>query len=407
MVINIAKRYQRELTNLQINEILNYLGINSESYNTILESRNGRYVLVQNGDKNYYIIFSSKNAQDGRNSFINQYIATVLQSFVQDQSHNKEIYVYLLDTSRYAETAYMLDTYRMLKNIDIKILNESKLKAYPIEPYRSVTEWKNARNERQDYNPGNNSTYVLENEDSYTIYGKSFGANGKEASLICCTIAQIAVLEGKSVHLYQVEDNDANGLSSQDIKLLQYYGVKIEKSILPRFEPRQYLKQQVQETSRDQATFQLNLLNKYGAKKCFICGNNVEETIIASHIHRIADIDKSSLSWEEKCKAAVDPDNGFWLCANHDKMFEYGLFFFMNQNLKVSNQLKPLIDNIEISLNRTIGLINNDMLKNQVFEFVKRNNDLLVLKNFTIDTYYYSPSMYQYLELHRSRVNGY
>jgi hypothetical protein len=407
MVINIAERYQYELTNSQIREILNSLGIQNEFYEVILEKRNGRYILIKNSNKDYYVIFSSKNAQDGRNSFINQYIATVLQSFVQDQTQSKEIYVYLIDTTRYAETAYMIDTYKMLKNIGITILNEDNLSIHPIEPYKSVSEWKTARNERQDYNPGNNSTYVLENEDSYTIYGKSFGANGKEASLICCTIAQIARLEGKDVHLYQVEDNDASGLSSQDIKLLQYYGVIVEKSILPRFEPRQYLKQQVQETSRDQATFQLNLLNKYGAKKCFICGNTIEESIIASHIHRIADIDKSSLSWDEKCKAAVDPDNGFWLCANHDKMFEYGLFYFISQSLKISNQLKPLIDNLEVTLNRTVGQVNNDVLKNQIFEFVKRNNDLLVLKNFTIDTYFYSPSMYDYLELHRSRVNGY
>ena len=407
MIVNIAERYQNELTNTQIIEILNLLGLYVDTYNVIVSSRNGRYILVQHDNKNYYVVFSSKSAQDGRNSFINQYISTVLQSFVQDQNENKEIAVYLMDTTRYAETSYMIDTYKMLKNVGLTILNESALRVYPIEPYKSVTEWKTARNERQNYNPGNNSTYVLENEDSYFIYGKSFGANGKEASLICCTVAQIARLEGKTVHLYQVEDNDATGLSSQDIKLLQYYGVIIEKSILPRFEPRQYLRQQVQETSRDQATFQLNLLNKYGAKKCFICGNNIEETIIASHIHRVADIDRSNLTWEEKCKAAVDPDNGFWLCANHDKMFEYGLFYFLNQNLKVSNQLRPLIDHIEGALNRTVSQINNEVLKNQVFEFVKRNNDLLVLKNFTIDTYFYTPSMYEYLELHRSRVNGF
>lgn len=407
MVINIAQRYRDELSNPQIREILNSLDIRIGSYEVDLSSRNGRYILIQNDGINYYVIFSSKNAQDGRNSFINQYIATVLQSFVQDETQNKEIHVYLMDTTRYAETAYMIDTYKMLKNMGISILNEASLNVFPIEPYKSVNEWKTARKERQDYNPGNNSTYVLENENSYTIYGKSFGANGKEASLICCTISQIAKAEEKSVHLYQVEDNEASGLSSKDIKLLQYYGVLVEKSILPRFEPRQYLKQQVQETSRDQATFQLNLLNKYGAKKCFICGNTVEESIIASHIHRIADIDKSSLSWDEKCKAAVDPDNGFWLCANHDKMFEYGLFYFISQNLRVSNQLKPLIENLEITLNRTVGQIGSEVLKNQIFEFVKRNNDLLVLKNFIIDTYYYSPSMYGYLELHRSRVNGY
>jgi hypothetical protein len=407
MNIFIPERYQNELTNSNISEILKGLKLSDEKYKVILKNRNGRNIIVEHENRKIYVIFSRKNAAEARNAFINQYISTVLQAFVSDKSHNKELYVYLMDVTRYAETAYMIDTYRMLKNMGIEIINERNLRCSPIKPYMSVREWKTARNERQDYNPGNNSTYVLENEDSYTIYGKSFGANGKEASFICCTIAQIAKIEEKRVHLYQVEDNDSIGLSSKDLNLLKYYGVVVEKSILPRFEPKQYLKQQVQSSSRDQATFQYNLLNKYGAKKCIICGHKVEESIIASHIHRIADIDKSNLTWDEKCKAAVDPENGFWLCANHDKMFEYGLIYFINQNLKLSNQIRPLVENLEITVNRTISQIDNDILKNQISEFVKRNNDLLVLRDYMIDTYFYSLNMHNYLEQHRSRVKGY
>jgi len=406
MKISIPERYSTELTNIQIKEILTTLAIPCEHYVISLVSRNGRNLIIESNDRKIYVIFSRKDASEGRNTFLNQYIATVLKAFIDDTSANKEIYVYLMDTSRYAETPYMIDTYRMLKNIGILIINEHNLSAHPIQSYSSVMEWKTAREDRQNYNPGNNSTYVLENENSYTLYGKSFGANGKEASLICCTIAQIANKEGKKVHLYQVEDNEADKMSAQDIKLLQFYGVIIEKSILPKFGPRQYYKQQIQSSSRDQATFQFNLLNKYGSKKCFICGNKVEESIIASHIHRITDIDKSDMSWEEKCKAAVDPDNGFWLCANHDKMFEYGLFYFKDQNLATANQIKPMIESIENNLLRTANQIDDDVLKNQIMDFVCKNNHLLVLKDFKIDTMYYSPSMRDYLELHRLRVNG-
>lgn len=406
MNIQIPERYQRELTRNNILDILQLLHIYDETYTVSLTSRNGRNIIIEKDNRKIYVIFS-RNDTDSRNAFLNQYVATVLKAYVHDESSNKDIHVYLLDTTRFATTPYMVDTYKMLKTLGISILNESNLNIGRIEAYTSVREWKATRTERQNYNPGNNSTYVLENEDSYTIYGKSFGANGKEASFICCTIAQIASIEEKSVHLYQVEDNQATGLSLPDVKLLEYFGVIIEKSILPRFEPRQYQKQQVISTSRDQATFQYNLLNKYGSKKCFICGNRVEETIIASHIHRVTDIDKSNLQWDEKCKAAVDPDNGFWLCANHDKMFEYGLFYFIDQILKTSNQVNPLIEKLEHNVIKTVGQITNEVLKNQIFEFVKRNNDLLVLKEFKIDTYYFSPTMHEYLELHRLRVNGF
>jgi len=406
MNIQVPERYQRELTRDNFREILQSLGIFDETYIVSLTTRNGRSIIIEKDDRKIYVIFSSKET-DSRNAFLNQYVATVLKSYVLDESRQKEIYVYLLVTSRFASTPYMVDTYKMLKTLGISILNEPNLNIGAIEPYTSVRDWKATRTERQNYNPGNNSTYVLENEDSYTVYGKSFGANGKETSFICCTIAKIASTEEKRVHLYQVEDNQASGLSLQDVRLLEYYGVIIEKNILPRFEPRQYQRLQVFGTSRDQATFQFNLLNKYGSKKCLICGNRIEESIIASHIHRITDIDKSNLSWDEKCKAAVDPDNGFWLCANHDKMFEHGLYYFIDQFLKTSNQVNPLIETLEQSMIRTVSQISNEVLKNQILEFVKRNNDLLVLKEFKIDTYYFSPTMHEYLELHRLRVNGF
>lgn len=406
MNIQVPERYQRELTRDNFREILQSLGIFDETYIVSLTTRNGRNIIIEKDDRKIYVIFSSKET-DSRNAFLNQYIATVLKSYVLDESRRKEIYVYLLVTSRFASTPYMVDTYKMLKTLGISILNGSNLNIGTIEPYASVRDWKATRTERQNYNPGNNSTYVLESEDSYTVYGKSFGANGKETSFICCTIAKIASSEEKRVHLYQVEDNQASGLSLQDVRLLEYYGVIIEKNILPRFEPRQYQRLQVVSTSRDQATFQFNLLNKYGSKKCLICENRIEESIIASHIHRITDIDKSNLSWDEKCKAAVDPDNGFWLCANHDKMFEHGLYYFVDQFLKTSNQVNPLIETLEQRMLRTVSQISNEVLKKQILEFVKRNNDLLVLKDFKIDTIHFSPIMHEYLELHRLRVNGY
>jgi hypothetical protein len=204
-----------------------------------------------------------------------------------------------------------------------------------------------------------------------------------------------------------VEDNESKKLSETDKELIISYGVKVENKLLPPFGPKQYEQQIAVESVRNQAAFQLNLLNKYGSKRCLICGNNVEETIIASHIHRITDIDKSSISHDEKCKEAVDPDNGFWLCATHDKMFETGLFFFLNQELKAKVKISQLINSNESTLNTYLRNLNNDISRRQLSEFFKQNNYILCLKDFVIQNKYYSNPMHYYLEKHRERVKGF
>ena len=48
-----------------------------------------------------------------------------------------------------------------------------------------------------------------------------------------------------------------------------------------------------------------------------------------------------NISSDEKRRMAVDADNGLWLCANHDKMFENGILTFdKNGNLILNPYLK-------------------------------------------------------------------
>ena len=407
MNIYIPNTYRDQLTNNQILDILRRLNINETNYNVILERRFGRNIKIEHNNRLIYVIFSRQSAEDGRNTFLTQYLATVLSFYVNDETeYNKEIYVYLLDTSRRALASYIVDTYRMLKNLSISILNEDQLDFPTIERYQTLREWKSARENRKNYNSGNNSTYVLDGEEECYIYGKSFGANGKETAFISCVVAQIATHENKETHLYQVEDNNATQISENDRNLLEYYGVIVEGNLLPAFGPNQNQIVQPRQTSRNQAVFQFNLLNKYGDKKCVICGSDIEESIIASHIHRVADIDNSNDDWNVKCEKAVDPDNGFWLCANHDKWFEYGLIYFRNQNLIISNQLNQFVESIERNLILTLNSINDQTLKNQLKAFISKGNDLLVLRNYQIEDAYFSPRMRDYLELHKTRVNG-
>ncbi len=405
MIITIPLRYERQITRTQINDILNHLNLNG-NYSVVTRRGNGRRITIETDQRKIYVIFSARNAQDARNAFLNQYITTVLYEYTFDQTNlEKQIFIYLLDTSRYAATNYMIDTYKMLITMGIEILNVDDLNIGVIDGYETVNEWKDIREERRAYNSGNRSSYVLINEDSYFIFGKTFGANSKETALISCMVSNIARNENKTVHLFQVIDNETESLSRKDLRLLENLNIIIEDEITPQFGPEQY-ERPMRESSRNTPVFHLNLLNKYGQKKCFICGNDIEEIIIGAHIHRVADIDNSQISWEDKSRLAVDPDNGFWLCSNHDKLFEYGLFYFVNQTLRPSTEIYEMIEETKVQSERYLVPISDDIIRRQIRAIIKRNHDLWVMEDFEIPTMYYSTNMHDYLELHRQRVRG-
>ena len=368
MKVFVRKRYKEELSLNVVNNILTIL------HKPLIENveyinGNGRCVIIENKNEKIYVIVSRENA-DARNAFLAQYIPTVLSEFIEDSYINKKIYIYLLDTSEKAKTNFIIDTYRVAKTLGINILNEKDLKMSPIMPYMTFRDWKYAKTDRQNYNSANNSSYAMEEENQYTIFGKLYGANGKDASFTACQLAKIAEKENKILNFVQVKEHGTESVSSTDRKLLEYYKVNISDGAI-------ILKdRQVHDrsTCRKQDEFKFNLLEKYGAKKCYLCGCDIEQNIIASHIHRVTDIDHSNLSDMDKRLQAVDADNGFWLCANHDKMFEYGIITFdYNGNLVISPTMKE----------NQINFINNitDVMKIKDEHFTKKLLDYLMIHN--------------------------
>ena len=368
MKVFVRKRYKEELSLNVVNNILTIL------HKPLIENveyinGNGRCVIIENKNEKIYVIVSRENA-DARNAFLAQYIPTVLSEFIEDSYINKKIYIYLLDTSEKAKTNFIIDTYRVAKTLGINILNEKDLKMSPIMPYMTFRDWKYAKTDRQNYNSANNSSYAMEEENQYTIFGKLYGANGKDASFTACQLAKIAEKENKILNFVQVKEHGTESVSSTDRKLLEYYKVNISDGAI-------ILKdRQVHDrsTCRKQDEFKFNLLEKYGTKKCYLCGCDIEQNIIASHIHRVTDIDHSNLSDMDKRLQAVDADNGFWLCANHDKMFEYGIITFdYNGNLVISPTMKE----------NQINFINNitDVMKIKDEHFTKKLLDYLMIHN--------------------------
>lgn len=383
MIIEIPIRYQSELNNDDINRILTYLNLTNE-YEIRHVSRNGRAIIIESDIKKHYVIFSRRSAggdesnSSGRNSFLAQYIPTVLNLYVNDEAtQEKNISVYLLDTGRFAKVSYIIDTYRMAKTLGFSILNEQDLNLGEIRPYSSVREWKNAKDDRRTYNPANKSSYVIEDigDDGvgeYNIFGKLYGANGKESAYIACVISKIAQGENKRVNFFQVKEHGTDRASVSDKNVIEYFGCSITDEIYDY--NAEDLPIITRNTSRDQAKFKLNLLHKYGQKKCYLCGCDIEQSIIASHIHRITDIDRSELSQNEKYLQATDADNGFWLCANHDKFFEYNILTFnLNGLLTINSSLEThQIDFIRSITNR--GSIEQIHFTQKLLQYLRFHN---------------------------------
>jgi putative restriction endonuclease len=82
-------------------------------------------------------------------------------------------------------------------------------------------------------------------------------------------------------------------------------------------------------TRVNQSIFRKVVLNNY-SNSCAICGLDIEDMLVASHI----------LKWSENHGQRLNPENGLSLCNIHDKAFEIGYIGIKsNYKIIISNQL--------------------------------------------------------------------
>ena len=229
-----------------------------------------------------------------------------------------------------------------MKTAGIKFLNETYMLDHEvISPFFTMKELIDAKKEMRQHNPANNSSYITDEGDCYKIYGKTFGANGKETSLTCYAISRLAT---KPVLLYPIIDNDAKKLSDKTIKTIEQMG-KI-KVLYNSFKMETFDTKDVSDDIRS-ARFVYNLLCKYGEKRCALCGCRIDQLIQAAHIWPVADIKKTNLSFDEKRDVASDAENGIWLCENHHKLFDSNLIKINKETGKVEISTSMMEGNLD------------------------------------------------------------
>lgn len=364
----------------------------------------GQYIKLKKNDILKYICLSGEDSSASRNSFILQNFPTAYQHFLEDKHSNKFFEYYIRDVSK-EHPPYTIFSYKLLLTGNIKILNINEVK--PSErtdydfrtPFYDFKQMRKFRLDLQSRNSGNSSTLFEETDDEISVYGKTYGANGRETTAICLALKNLTELP---IKVYNVNETDPQHRASVDQAnkyILDYLGVYIDNGSMD------LIKDDEGVAKRDSRRYHYNLLQKFKEKKCYLCGCDIEYLIIGSHIKRVTDIihDKK-MTEEEKTKEIIDGDNGFWLCANHDKMFEYGLIYFENDILKIRDNLsdyqKKYIIESTFYMRKLYDSLNSD--NGEDFNIIKVDDNNF---KFRISPEHFNENMANYLKIHKERTN--
>lgn len=290
----------------------------------------GRLAILQYHNTASYISFSDEKCE-GRNSGI-QSVPTAFNRFYINAHDDKQLYFYFLPCSGNNATPYYLFMYRLMKTAGFNFINVPPSLSGQITAFSSIDDIIRARKENGDRNSGNNATYIVKNAPhEYEIYGKTYGANKYDTSLICYAISKLAQPEDHIV-LYEYNEKDLKELPAASLEVLNSMGnieiIKIDDEIERR--------ELEENDSLRSPRFNAHLLDKLGERHCVLCNCGISEIIQGAHIWPVSQIKHmNTLSLDEKLSYATDGENGLWMCQNHHKMFDSNILL-LSQTGEVS-----------------------------------------------------------------------
>lgn len=355
--------------------------------------RVGRFIRVVNSDSGevHYICFSNPN-NNSRNAHLMQFVSPMYAEYYKDKAKRKHLNIYLIKPGSNDKTDYIKMFYRCFLTIGINIINLDQLNILTLEPFNSYEDLKSYRDRTSGRNIRNRQIYFTDDDQQVSIYGKTYGANAMESFIFALTIAGIT---DKKIVFYQVIDNKSKNISKSQKDILINKNVRFGDVI--KLLPSGYAKPDQRGGSRNTRNFHYNLLQKFGEKRCYLCGCNIEHLVIGSHIERIADIDKNNnYQQDEKLTRATDGNNGLWLCANHDKMFEFGVIYFNRDLLTMSSSIVDKFEKefIYDSIFKTSKIFSKDLF----------NIGQIKDKDFYIREKHFTKKMEEYLNIHKQRI---
>ena len=162
----------------------------------------GRLATLEYNSAISYISFSEFEI-GSRNSFF-QSFPSALVKYHQETNPNKNVYFYFLEPDGNIETSYFIFMYRLMKTAGTIFLNETAYLTTTINPFNTVSDIILQRDLNRGRNRGNASSYVTVDEnDTLQIFGKTYGANKYETTLLCLAIHEITPY---SMELYEIQE---------------------------------------------------------------------------------------------------------------------------------------------------------------------------------------------------------
>lgn len=340
------------------------------------EVNKGRLGTIEFQGSISYVSFS-ENKIGGRNASFQSFPSALLR-FHQDPNLNKKLYFYFLqNTGSNIETPYFVFMYRLMKTAGTVFLNEKDHLTNPIFPFNSVADIIAHRNLNRDKNIGNNSSYLtIDENNTLQVYGKTYGANKYETTLLCLAISEIT---NSKIELYEIKEGGLKVLPSIAREVILGFGrIDIITSDLTleraEFEENNSLRS---------PTYIYNLLEKLGDKKCTLCDCEIPQIIQGAHIWPVASIKKKdNISQDEKMNNAIDRDNGLWLCNNHHKLFDTNFLVIDSEGkVRFKSDLNEK-DNVYLKSITQYLEIKRDVLTPKFFDFLKCRNELINMNNY-------------------------
>jgi hypothetical protein len=283
----------------------------------------GRLAILDYNNVRTYVSLSFTGQIVSRNSFFQSLTTALVQYYMDTRNEsNKRICFYFLPLIGNVETDYYKFMYRLMATTGVEFLNPEMFLTQTIQPFTSVDDVITARDKNKNTNKSNNSTYLTKGHlGTPQIYCKTYGANKKEAALLCMALSHIS----RCMQLFEIGEQGLRELPKPDMDVIKRLG-RVE--IIPTDITLERNEFEYNNSLRS-PKYIYNLLEKLGPKKCALCGCEIPEIIEGAHIWPVIAIKNTkTINYDEQLQYATDGDNGIWLCSNHHGLLDKNYIHF-------------------------------------------------------------------------------
>jgi hypothetical protein len=268
-----------------------------------------------------------------------QSFPTAYAQYYNEENPKKRICFYFLKPDGNIETPYLMFNYQIMATLGVEFLNSKEVLQQTIIPFGSVDDIIENKNSLKQQNASNNSSYITKDSANITeIYAKTYGASKYESALLAFAASTLV----NKVKLYEIVEGNLTSLPKSWREIL-----KSNKKIEIISTDKTQDKNLVYPSALRRPSYIFELHQKFGAKKCAFCEIDNPSEIEGAHIWPVAAIKLTNLSEDKQTEAAIDGDNGLWLCGgstsspDHHQMFDsHDIRISENGELKIRSSFK-------------------------------------------------------------------